>query len=266
MEKIYARDNKFYKLCNKLKEKKHRDSLGFYVIEGEHLLLEALKSQVKPLVIIFREGYRVSKELKDLIDGFKEDLSLRTMDSALFQSLAETQTPQGILGIVHRSSFDRLSFFEAVGNKPLVVLDRVQDPGNIGTIIRTAEAAGFGGIISIKGTGDVFSSKVIRATVGSIFRLPLLFVDSGEEVVSIGEEYNRKLVVSCVDGGKPYYSQDFGQSPIVVVGSEGQGVSPLFVEKADLKITIPMEGVESLNAAVATGIILYECVRQNSKL
>ena len=146
----------------------------------------------------------------------------------------------------------------------IVVLDRLQDPGNIGTIVRTAEAAGYRGIIVTAGSGDIYSPKVVRAAAGSLFRMPVLQVDDSMEAVNMLRKMNKRIVTAALDTDIYYYQTDLTENIALVIGNEGQGVSEVFMESSDIKVRIPMEGsIESLNAAVAAGILMYQSQKIN---
>ena len=146
----------------------------------------------------------------------------------------------------------------------ILVLDRIQDPGNMGTMIRTAVAAGYGMIIAAKGTVDVYSPKVLRATAGMIFEIPIVYADSTEELADVLRASGRKIAVTDPAGGRPYYEEDLSRNTALVIGNEGNGVSDEVMALADIRVTLPMKGsIESLNAAVSAAILMYEAVRRD---
>lgn len=143
-------------------------------------------------------------------------------------------------------------------------MDRLQDPGNIGTIIRTAEAAGYKGIIIVKGTGDVYSPKVVRAAAGSVLRMPMIKAEGPEDVSEFCKEYGKRLIGTSVRNAKPFYQLDLTNNVALVIGNEGNGMSSELEDLSCENIMIPMEGDnESLNAAVAAGIIMYQSIRKD---
>ena len=142
------------------------------------------------------------------------------------------------------------------------MLDRLQDPGNIGTILRTADAAGYGLAVIMKGTVDIFSPKVVRAATGSLFRMPVVFMDSISELVDFSRAAGRKLVATCLNAQSYYFDEDLSENIALIIGNEGNGISKELMESSDIRIKIPMHGnIESLNASVAAGILMYESVR-----
>ena len=145
----------------------------------------------------------------------------------------------------------------------ILVLDRIQDPGNIGTMIRTAAAAGYGMIIAVKGTADIYSAKVLRATAGMIFDIPFVYIGSASELADLMRKTGKRIVVTDPAGGRPYYEEDLRAGIALVIGNEGNGISSEIMALADVRVTLPMKGsTESLNAAAAAAILMYEAVRQ----
>lgn len=142
-------------------------------------------------------------------------------------------------------------------------MDRLQDPGNIGTMIRTAEAAGYRGIIVIKGTCDVFSPKVVRAAAGSVLRMPFMMADGPDEAAGFLKSAGKKILGTRVENARPFYDVDMSCDTALVIGNEGNGMSREFSMLADENIMIPMSGaIESLNAAVAAGIMMYNSLER----
>lgn len=202
--------------------------------------------------LLVRRGYnKVPAKLED---------KAFVLDEKLFDRLAQTETSQGVLAIVAKPETDAGDFASASGN--FVVLDRLQDPGNIGTILRTADAAGYRLAVVMKGTADIFSPKVVRAATGSLFRMPVVFMDSNPELVEFTRAAGKKLVATCFDTERCYFDEDLTDNIALVIGNEGNGICKEIIESSDVKIKIPMHGnIESLNASVAAGILMYEAVR-----
>jgi TrmH family RNA methyltransferase len=185
------------------------------------------------------------------------------VEPKLFSELAQTETSQGIIASVKKPTLSLDKFIESKSPGNFVVLDRLQDPGNIGTIIRTADAAGYELVIAMKGTADIFSPKVVRSATGSHFRVPIAFIDNNEQLIEFCQKAGKKLTATCLDDSKFYYEEDLKENIALIVGNEGNGIDPSLIEKSDVKIKIPMQGsIESLNAAVAAAIIMYESVRK----
>lgn len=260
---INSNDNKNFKLCSQLAQKKFRDKLGLYLIEGPNLLEEAVNSHADIKLVVFNEKMLSSVERLPKAGYFKE-AEVVAMSEKLFEKLAQTESSQGVIGVIKKSSENQAEMEKKILIKPnnLVILDRLQDPGNIGTIIRTAEAAGYKGVIVLKGTADVYAPKVIRAAAGSVFRMPVLFFESPAQVIEHLKKYDKKLVTTCLDTENNYYDIDLKEDIGLVIGNEGNGICRELIESSDLRIKIPMVGsVESLNAAVAAGIVMFEAIR-----
>lgn len=269
MNQITSPDNKVYKNILKLDSKKYRDLLQEYVIEGPNLVKEALENHEKLIGVLFKDSLKLrdgNTEMAAIFEGSKQQkIQMYTIEDRLFEKLAQTETTQGVLGVVKREKMQEATFFKGRENTRgnIIVLDRLQDPGNIGTILRTADGAGFSGAIVIKGTVDIYSPKVVRAATGSLFRLPILQVDTAEECINLLQKNERVSVCATLEGAIPYFECDMRENTAIIIGNEGNGVSAEFIKYCDKKVKIPMIGtIESLNAAVAAGILMYESVRR----
>lgn len=253
MREISSKDNKIFRLCEQLSHKKYRDKLGLYLIEGENLLEEAVKNGAAIKTVLMCRDYRGSL--------FGTEDKAFCLSDKLFEQLAQTETTQGIMAIVEKPELSPDRFLDRGGGN-FIVLDRLQDPGNIGTILRTADAAGYELAIVMKGTADVFSPKAVRAATGSLFRMPVVFMDSVDELMEFTRAAGKKLVATCFDTDRYYYDENLKENIALIIGNEGSGISRELIECSDLKIKIPMHGnIESLNASVAAGILMYEAVR-----
>lgn len=254
MRTITSGENRIFRLCEQLTHKKYRDKLGMYLIEGENLLEEAVKNHAEIKTVLVRQDYGGN--------FYGSEDKVFYLDDRLFDRLSQTETSQGIMAIVKKPEFSRAEFTDKNDGSNYVVLDRLQDPGNIGTIIRTADAAGYGLIIAMKGTADVFSPKAVRAATGSLFRMPVVFMDSVGELMEFTRAAGKKLAATCFDTDRYYYDEDLRENIALIIGNEGGGICRELIESSDLKIKIPMHGnIESLNASVAAGILMYEAVR-----
>ena len=267
MKEINSKSNQSYKLFQKLNTKKYRDKLGLYLIEGENLLEEAFKNGAEVDSILIRD------DEKNLVRPWMEESRVFVVEKKLFKELAQTETSQGVMAAVKKPELSLDKFYEdedfvvngsrnsLQGN--LVILDRLQDPGNIGTIIRTADAAGYGLIIAMKGTADIFAPKVVRAAAGSLFRMNIAIAETEEELIRFIRAAGKKLVTACPVGSRYYYEEDISRNVALIVGNEGNGISDSLIEKSDLKVNIPMSGnIESLNVSAAAAILMYEAVRR----
>ena len=254
MREIRSKDNRIVKRCEQLSMRKYRDQFGLYLIEGENLLAEAVKNHARIETVLLREGCQKS---------LPPQVADRTflVDARIFDKLAQTVTSQGILAIVAKEAARKEDFINLPGSN-FIVLDRLQDPGNIGTILRTADAAGYRLAILMKGTADVYAPKVVRAATGSLFRMPVVSMASAKELAEFTGAAGKKLTATCLDARRWYYDEDLTHDIALIIGNEGNGISRDLIESSDIQIKIPMQGnIESLNAAVAAGVLMYEAMR-----
>ncbi|MCQ2551005.1 MAG: RNA methyltransferase [Clostridia bacterium] len=255
IRKIESLDNRIIKQCIKLQTKKYRDQEGRYLLEGPNLVEEAIKNGAKVEAILVKEDFNFDYQIPDIDIYFLGD--------RLFSKISLTDTPQGIMAIVKKQEPELDSFLKEGGN--VLVLDKLQDPGNVGTMIRTADAAGYYGVILVKGSIDVYSPKVVRSAAGSLFRVPIMYVDDYEKLEEILE--TKTIVATGFNTDTYYYDVDLTKDIALVIGNEGNGVDERLMEKADQVVKIPMAGnIESLNAAVAAGILMYERNRNARKV
>ena len=249
MKKITSRSNEIFKNALKLTRKKYRDLEGKYLLEGIKPLKDAVAQGIAIDCIFFRE------DAENGIGIISDDIQTIELERTLFDELSDTENSQGVIAVVKKKPQDCFGFMSP---GTVVILDRLQDPGNLGTIIRTAEAAGVTGILAIKGTGDIYSPKVCRSAAGSLLRMPVAEGLETGEAVRICKEAGKKIAVSCLEGAVDYRDAALDENTAIVIGNEGQGVSDELMELADIKVKIPMKGeIESLNAAVAAGILMY---------
>lgn len=278
MKLITSGENQIYKAVAQLKQKKYRDEQKKYLIEGPSLIREALRNGGE-LELIIRsddfqeEDFRREGLSQEDFGPARIDAEAAVMPPGLFRKLSDTETPQGVMAVVRKRIYTEEEFFHPSTAGPgrgeasnVIVLDRLQDPGNIGTILRTADAAGYMGAILLKGTADVYSSKIVRAAAGSLFRLPILTAETPGQVVRMLSRHGKNIVCTAPVCDRFYYDIDLAENAAIVIGNEGNGVCEEFMKHSDLLVRIPMEGtVESLNAAVAAGVLMYESVRQRHK-
>lgn len=255
MKEIVSQNNRWVKLIRKLKEKKYRDAEGLYVIEGPNLLEDAVRNNEE--IVMIGVGSQSAKNGIQSIELPNNRIFL--FPAEIFMGLTDTVTSQNVLAVIKKN--DRKP--EGGGNR-FIVLDGLQDPGNVGTVIRTAEAAGFTGVIAVRCTADIYSPKVVRAAAGSLFRIAIIEDISREESLDYLNNKGIRLF-ACDSGAEDSYTKvDIRENIGIIVGNEGNGVSKFFLENSHA-ISIPMNSeTESLNAAVAAGIVIYESVRQRN--
>lgn len=236
--------NQTIKNWAKLTRKKYRQEQGLFIVEGEHLVEEAISSEWPIYTIIIEADFKPSFDLTNQ--------SIEYVSDHVFSHLAQTKAPQGIMAIVKmKQNIDYKT-------NRLLMIDAVQDPGNLGTMIRTADAAGFDAIILGEGTVDLYNDKVIRASQGSIFHLPIIEADLSLEIDRLQKE-GVVICASTLDDAKSLYETEITDQMALIVGNEGSGVDQELIDKADQLIHIPIYGrAESLNVSVAAGIMMYE--------
>lgn len=241
---------------------KERRKDNVFLVEGFKMYEEA------PLEAI-REVY-LSEEALEKALGQKEIKSklertgYEIVAGDIFRKMSDTQTPQGILCVVKRPEY-QMEELLAEENPLLVLLENLQDPGNLGTIVRTGEGAGITGVIMSNQTVDIYNPKTIRATMGSIYRVPFIYVESLPETVELLRGKGIRTYAAHLDGKDYYDSFSFQRGTAFLIGNEGNGLSEEVANAADSYLKIPMEGkVESLNAAIATSLLMYEAHRQRA--
>lgn len=255
---IESKENNLFKNTRKLKERKNRNKSNKYIIEGFRLVQEAFKAKVNVDYLIVAEDADEKIE-QYLMNYIAEDMKVYKINNNLFKELISTESPQGILAVINMNTMELRSEGDFY-----LLCDKLQDPGNLGTIIRTAHAAGVNGIILTKGTVDIYNEKTIRSTMGSIFYIPIQYDDENFSLVKELKEKGFNLVVTSLDTDKNFFQADLKDKVLLTVGNEGNGVSDEVLAMADTKVKIPMPGqAESLNVAIAASVIMYEKVRQD---
>lgn len=262
MQKITSKDNEFIKHIKKLKDKKYRDMANEYLIEGIKLVEEAIQEKAPIKQIILCDDCEKNAAIsKDLMYAIAKHECVYVTENIL-KYLSEVQSPQGILAVIEKNNNDmQIDYTQDV----IVALDDVQDPGNLGTILRTVNSVGLTQILLSKGTADAFNPKVVRSTMGAIFRVKIIECEDLKQTLKEIKKHKFKIVVSSLQTENTIYDIKY-QKKVIVIGNEANGVEPTIRQMSDEAIKIPMLGkTESLNASVATGIILYEYVRQKLK-
>lgn len=258
MQIITSKDNDLVKDIKKLKEKKYRDLLNKYIIEGVKLIEEAIKEKVDIEHVVIcedcmEEGIFDKKLMYEIAK-----LDCVYVNSKVFSGLTDVMNPQGILAVVKKSNKEpKINYDEDI----IIVLDGIQDPGNLGTILRTVDSANLKQIIVSSETADAFNSKVVRSTMGAIFRVNVIKSQDLVKDLANMKAHGFEVVVTSLNTNNVIYDIDYTKK-VIVIGNEANGVSKEVQEIADNKVKIPMIGkTESLNASVATGIMIYEYVR-----
>ena len=238
------------------KKSKARNERNVFIVEGIRMFREVPKERLEK-VYISESFYNKKKQELKLFDVPVEILSDR-----VFSHVSDTKTPQGVLSLV-RQKKTSLEEILQVENPYLMILDNLQDPGNLGTIVRTAEGAGVTGIIMSHDCVDIYNPKTIRSTMGSVYRMPFLYVDDMDDMLQQLKKQGIKTYAAHLQGKNSYDKEDYKSGCAFMIGNEGNGLRKEIADQADIWVRIPMHGqVESLNAAIAASVLMFEVCRQ----
>lgn len=253
-----ASNDKVKEIKKLVKSASRRRETGLYIVEGIRMVREIPTGAIRTLYV----AESMADKFADICNRTQAEVEI--VRDSVFQSMSDTNTPQGILAEVYQTARTEDDLFAGDAEPFLLIIERLQDPGNLGTIIRAAEGAGVTGIILSADTVDIYNPKVIRSTMGSIFRMPI--VAAGDLAAAIEHVKTRGIrVYGAHLNGETFYEKDFTGGCAFLIGNEGNGLSDEISAKADDLIRIPMCGqVESLNAAISTAVIAYEVLRQRS--
>lgn len=273
METITSNKNdKIKNISALLKSKKARSEQKAFVTEGLRIARDVLKSARDRLVAVYvSESFLDGgawKEYREFTDaGFPEGLPVTAVKDSVFDSVSETVTPQGVLCVVKQPEYRYEDIVKPADTLKLLVLEDIQDPGNLGTMIRTAEAAGMDGIVMNRGTVDIFSPKVTRSTMGGIFRVPFIYVDNLPETLDRLKNDGVSVYAAYLRDGEDFNKVRYAKRAAVMIGNEGNGLSDEAVAHAAQNVFIPMQGeVESLNAGVAAALLMYRLQNQSLRI
>lgn len=252
-----ASNGKIKTIQNLRKKSKYRKEEKLFIIEGTRLFQETPRHLLKEVYV----SETAENSLKDQLI----DIKYEVVSDNIFTSISDTATPQGILAVVKQPCYS-LEKILAKENPLLLILEDLQDPGNLGTIMRTAEGAGVTGILMTKGCVDIYNPKVVRSTMGSIYRMPFLYLENQQEFVEIFRQLKEKNIITygaALMESKDYDQYSYEKGTAFVIGNEGNGLSETALSNCEKYVKIPMCGrLESLNAAVASSILMYEAFRQ----
>ncbi|MDC7300409.1 TrmH family RNA methyltransferase [Agathobacter ruminis] len=250
---ITSKDNKHVKNLIALQTKaKERKKQNLFVVEGIRMVEETPRH-------LLRELYCSESFATKNPDRYDCEI----LSDALYKSVSDTQSPQGILAVVEKPHYELWDYLHTDAAPLFLVLEDIQDPGNLGTMMRTAEGAGATAVILSPNTVDLFNPKTIRSTMGSIYRLPYLVSDNLAETIATLQSAGVSVYAAHLKGKKDYCDCDYTGATAFLIGNEGNGLSDEIAGLADTYIRIPMEGqLESLNAAVSAALLMYECHRQ----
>jgi TrmH family RNA methyltransferase len=251
-----------------LKKSKERRQQKAFVVEGPKMCMEAPSDRVREIYV--SEGFLAQEPQRRQFEKYlSENPHLKelveTVSDGVFSSMSDTRTPQGILSVVAMPEY-RMEQMLAQEHTMLLILENIQDPGNLGTMLRTGEGAGVTGVIASGNTVDLYNPKTIRSTMGSIYRIPYLVAENWEETIQKIKDQGVALYAAHLQGTAAYDEPDYTTACGFLIGNEGNGLTEATARLADTYVRIPMAGkVESLNAAVSASLLMYECSRQRRK-
>lgn len=244
------------RLAQLQKKGKARDEEKIFVVEGIRMYQEVPEGQVEK-VYISESLYNKKKQELNL-----QKFAFEVLSDHVFEYVSDTKTPQGILCIVKQKKYE-IEKLLSLQNPHFIVLDNLQDPGNLGTIVRTAEGAGVDAVFLSKESVDIYNPKTIRSTMGSIYRMPIIYVEDILDLLKKFKEKGIKSYAAHLQGENAYDKEDYRTGTAILIGNEGNGLREEVAKEADIWVRIPMCGqVESLNAAVAASVFMFEVFRQ----
>lgn len=255
---ITSKDNERIKYTRSLLKNKNRNKESKFLIEGYRILTLAIECKADLDYVFINEDFDKKEEHKKFLKTLEDKkIMVYKTTNKIFDELIDTENTQGILAVV---KFKERSIETNINddNRFVLILDRIQDPGNMGTIIRTADAAGVDAIIALKGCVDIYNPKVIRSTMGSIFDMNIIQATQ-EDTLRVLKRKNFDIVSSYLNTNNFYNSVEYNYKTALVIGNEANGVNDELIENSDVLVKIPIYGnAESLNAAISSAILMYE--------
>lgn len=263
MREIQSISNPTIKGIKKLQRKKDRWDERLYLIEGVKVINEYMEYIGKPKLILISEELSTVTGGTELFNKINEyDAHLIKVPHRILKDLSDTENPQGIVAVVNFNDSE-IENLIVEKNNFIIVLDGVQDPGNLGTIIRSADAFNINGIILTDNCVDLYNPKVVRGTMGSLFHIPIAIADNKLEIINNLKDRGITIYSTYLEGKNYIHKIDMTKDMAIIIGNESRGVSKELLELSDYTLKIPMYGnAESLNAAIAASVIMYEAARQ----
>lgn len=254
---ISSKDNRYLKLARSLAVKKYREQNGLFAVEGKLGAAEALSSALQPEFVLYDAARAAEPEIAALVQQAAGRCGkVFAVEPHLLAGVCQTENNQGIWMAVQQPDMTAADFIAVCRGRNIAVLDSLQDPGNVGTILRTAWAAGLGGVLLVGDAVDVYNPKVVRSAMGALGHLPVLALDN-EAAAGLLDELGACLVVADA-GGEDFRRMQYAGPVAWLMGREATGPSGFWRDKADCTVAIPMQpGVDSLNVAVAAGILFF---------
>ncbi len=263
---ISSTANKQVKYVNALMKKgKMRREENLFVAEGLRMCGEIPKDKIRTLYV--SESFRKESHFSWLAEGVKQ---VEVVTDTVFDALSDTRTPQGVLALAEQEHYTLEEVSEARRQEKktrvlphLMILEELQDPGNLGTIFRAGEGAGVTGVVMDAKTADIYSPKAVRSTMGSVLRVPFVYVEDLGSAIALIKKKGIRLYAACLEESRDYDKEDYRGGMGFLIGNEANGLKPETAAMADARVRIPMMGrVESLNAAMAASVLMYEAARQ----
>ncbi|MBN2259528.1 MAG: RNA methyltransferase [Clostridiales bacterium] len=254
MKFIQSKENKLFKQYKNLNKRKNRDIFNQYLVEGERFVDDAIQKNQSIECII--SNYKFSESMQRY-SQFEQIV----FDDTLFNEISDTINSQGIIAVINKDKTKEIDY-----TKPMIILDQLQDPGNMGTIIRTAVSAGINNIITIKGSVDIYNPKVVRSTAGAIFNINHLEINDIDSFFMKLKKEEYQIISTKMDAEIAFNDCTYVNKTAVIIGNEGNGISDGILVYSDFSVKIPLYGdIESLNASVAAAIVIYEVGKQLNK-
>lgn len=255
---ITSHSNNVCKQVVSLQQRKHRKETGLFVLEGLRGVRDALAAGWVPEFFMVTDGFLHQPDGEQMVAGLSEtNVTGYRVTDPLMKKMAETETPQGLLCVFHQPVHDVNEIIRSPEGFWLV-LDRIQDPGNLGTLIRSAEAAGVSGIFLTHGSTDPYNAKALRAGTGAVLHLPVVELSQEQSDCRFLLDAGIHLVGAALEKGKPYGQVGYQRPLALVIGNEANGIDQALLAKVESRVTIPMRGrLQSLNAAIAGSILLF---------
>lgn len=263
-EPIRSVNNPRVKDWSGLQQKKGRDAAGAFLVEGAHLVTEALRSAFEVPEVLYVPGSAAAEEVRAAVSpNDAGGAAWIAVSEQVMQKIADTRTPQGVAAVVRKREGALSEWLRGTPAGPLVAIDAIQDPGNLGTVIRSADASGAAGVLIGNGTVDLYNPKTIRATMGSLFHVPVVRCDLPDALPHLKSSGVKVVATMLSASSRSVYETELSGPVCFVFGNEGAGVSPAVAALADETVIIPMRGgAESLNVAMAATVLLFEALRQ----
>ena len=260
---IYT-NQKVKKIVSYIQKNKARREDNVFIVEGMKMLVEVPKKNVREIYI--SDSFSKNKKNEQDMQYIKLiGASVEIVSDDVFKRMADTQTPQGVMAVVSQYHYELSDIVvKKDGREPLIlILENIQDPGNLGTMLRSSEGAGVSGIIMSKDTADIYNPKVVRSTMGSVFRVPFIYVESLSDTINLLKKKGVTTYAAHLKGKHNYDEADYVGPTAFLIGNEGKGLTKETADSADEYILIPMLGmVESMNAATSAALLSFEAARQ----